>query len=95
MTTESRCFFGAFLVLFVMLVGSNYQLVEQRKHNELIIKQAEHILIVSKMLQDRQDELKISLAASERERMKLLILWENINPKYREGPDEAVVMDEE
>lgn len=94
MTAERWCFFGAFFVMIVMLVGTNYQIVGQRKHNELVIKQCEQVLVTSKMLYDRQEELKISLAASERERMKLLILWENINPKYRQGPEEAVVMDE-
>jgi hypothetical protein len=74
-------------LLVVMLVGSNYQLAEQRKHTE-------QVLSMMKVLKDRQDELKWSLAASEKQRLELLGLWERVNPKYFEGPEDLVVMDE-
>jgi restriction endonuclease len=81
-------------ILIFMLIGSNYQLEEQRKHNELVIEQCEHILITAKMLEDRQDELKRSLAASEKQRQELLGLWERVNPKYLEEAGETLIAEE-
>lgn len=68
MTQERLSYLAILTVLITMLIGSNYQLAQMRKQNELNITTAV-------MLSERQTELKDMLRASELKRKELLGLW--------------------
>ncbi len=93
MTYERLMSLATIFILIVMLIGSNYQLVEQREQSERVVRQSEHLMMQVTMLFNRQTELKDSLEASEFERRRLLLLWDNINPRLKLEAEKAVEND--